>query len=84
MNQVFSSINKCFSNQSYIDVQESVLIISAGSLQLNFQYEFSVQLTNRRNLSLQTAAYALVYIQHSNVPMIAIRYLIILLYPHKL
>ena len=51
---------------------ESSVTILAGSLQLNQKYQFLVQMSNRRNASLQATGYVLVQIEDSNRPMIAI------------
>jgi hypothetical protein len=51
---------------------ESSITICGGSLQLNRTYQFLVQMSNRRNASLQATGYVLVQVKDSNRPMISI------------
>jgi len=51
---------------------ESSLTIFANVLKKNLEYQFVVQMSNRRNISLQATGYVIVQVQDSTRPMIAI------------
>jgi len=44
----------------------------ANVLKKNLEYQFVVQMSNRRNISLQATGYVFVQVQDSTRPMIAI------------
>ena len=69
----FAKINDFFQlNQFEYKGNESSLTIFANVLKKNFEYQFVVQMSNRRNISLQATGYVIVQVQDSTRPMIAI------------
>ena len=69
----FAKINGFFRlNQFEYKGNESSLTIFANVLQKTFDYQFVVQMSNRRNISLQATGYVIVQVQDSTRPMIAI------------
>jgi len=69
----FAKINDFFRlNQFEYKGNESSLTIFANVLQKTFEYQFVVQMSNRRNISLQATGYVIVQVQDSTRPMIAI------------
>ena len=69
----FAKINSFFQlNQFEYNRNESSLTIFANVLKKNVEYQFVVQMSNRRNISLQATGYVIVQVQDSTRPMIAI------------
>jgi len=66
-------INSFFqSNQFEYKGNQSSLTIFANVLRKTFDYQFVVQMSNRRNISLRATGYVIVQVQDSTRPMIAI------------
>jgi len=69
----FVKINSFFQlNQFEYKGNESSLTIFANVLNKTLDYQFVVQMSNRRNISLQATGYVIVQVQDSTRPMIAI------------
>jgi len=69
----FVKINVFFElNEFEYKGNESSLTIFANVLKKTFDYQFVVQMSNRRNRSLQATGYVIVQVQDSTRPMIAI------------
>ena len=69
----FVKINGFFQlNEFEYNGNESSLTIFANVLQKTFDYQFVVQMSNRRNISLQATGYVIVQVQDSTRPMIVI------------
>ena len=69
----FVKINGFFQlNEFEYNGNESSLTIFANVLKKNFEYQFVVQMSNRRNISLQATGYVILQVQDSTRPMIAI------------
>ena len=64
------------SSWRYADVQmsfHSALIVLAGALQSNRTYQFMVQMTSKRNSSLQASGSVLVQVADTYVPLFAVK-----------